>query len=399
MKRRKHPAFTLIELLVVIAIIAVLIALLLPAVQQAREAARRTQCRNNLKQLGLAMHNYHDAHRVFPPGVTSWNHSPAATDYCQYVPAAGASNCPQEIRSNSSALTLILPFMEERALYTAYNQRLACCSLANTTSVQGVVKTFICPTNERGEQLITPIYYRGFAAPTDYVLSLGGNALLTCVSPYALTTNARTGYPSPLKPGVGAFNINSNVSIRSIRDGTSNSFLMGEAAGGSQLPPGNPVNGFTFATATPTSALTGFGVDQPWSQGYIGNAGAGGYGSLFAATAHDAWYDSQGRLTLPNGQSNGWTPLKMNMAKMRWMRGTSMTGSLLTGIAYNTTGGKVDVTTGSMSVSPFRSYHAAMCQFLYADGSVHTVTENIDAAVYVGLSSIAGKEVVEQQDQ
>src|SRR5262249_40509030 len=100
-------AFTLIELLVVIAIIAVLIALLLPAVQAAREAARRTQCVNNLKQIGLALHNYHQVHNVFAMGCSSgmWN-----------------SPLPQySIKQNFGPHALILPFLEQSQVYNALN--------------------------------------------------------------------------------------------------------------------------------------------------------------------------------------------------------------------------------------------------------------------------------------
>lgn len=103
----KPRGFTLIELLVVIAIIAVLIALLLPAVQQAREAARRTQCRNNLKQLGLAMHNYHDVHNSFPPGfVRTWNAGPLGNVW---------GNEGQH--AIWSWPTFLLPFFEQTALH------------------------------------------------------------------------------------------------------------------------------------------------------------------------------------------------------------------------------------------------------------------------------------------
>lgn len=97
---RQRRGFTLIELLVVIAIIAVLIALLLPAVQQAREAARRTQCKNNLKQLGLALHNYHDTHRVFP-----------------YRQGGTAATPPAGNAHNGSGFTMLLPYLEQGALY------------------------------------------------------------------------------------------------------------------------------------------------------------------------------------------------------------------------------------------------------------------------------------------
>src|SRR5262245_32799955 len=116
----RRSGFTLIELLVVIAIIGVLIALLLPAVQQAREAARRTQCANNLKQLGLAIHNYHDAHKIFPFGK--------GLDYRQTLPAA-------PVYPRWSAQALLLPFLEQDAYYQDINFELP----PETPGMQGVI--------------------------------------------------------------------------------------------------------------------------------------------------------------------------------------------------------------------------------------------------------------------
>lgn len=120
----RRRGFTLIELLVVIAIIAVLIALLLPAVQQAREAARRTQCKNNLKQIGLALHNYHDVHKTFVP----------ATIYMGYGDTA-----PWPYNLNHTGWLMLLPFLEQGNLHEMWNPSISTGSCnANGAGLMGV---------------------------------------------------------------------------------------------------------------------------------------------------------------------------------------------------------------------------------------------------------------------
>jgi prepilin-type N-terminal cleavage/methylation domain-containing protein/prepilin-type processing-associated H-X9-DG protein len=135
MTGRKSRGFTLIELLVVIAIIGVLIALLLPAVQAAREAARRSQCVNNLKQIGLGLHNYHQTHDRFPLGMSQQCYDMALMDNW----------------SNWSAQALLLPYLEQSALYSAANFYVGVArgplNALNTTVYNTKVTTFLCPSD------------------------------------------------------------------------------------------------------------------------------------------------------------------------------------------------------------------------------------------------------------
>ncbi len=119
-----RKGFTLVELLVVIAIIGILIALLLPAVQAAREAARRSQCSNNLKQIGLALHNYHDVHKVFPPALLNPGYATASTPANWVVP--GVLNTP--------GWNLLLPFIEQQALANSMNFKV-CFNRANPNGI------------------------------------------------------------------------------------------------------------------------------------------------------------------------------------------------------------------------------------------------------------------------
>src|SRR5947209_4247938 len=124
--RRRRRAFTLIELLVVITIIGVLIALILPAVQAAREAARKAQCSNNLKQMGLALHNYHGTHNVLPSG---------------YVYQKGYAV------GGFGWASMILPHMEQSPLYASINFSLPAWSSDNATACVTTVNSYQCPTD------------------------------------------------------------------------------------------------------------------------------------------------------------------------------------------------------------------------------------------------------------
>lgn len=214
----RRVGFTLIELLVVIAIIAVLIALLLPAVQQAREAARRTQCRNNLKQLGLALHNYHDNYQVFPMGLsdTVWGNSEITGDGWAW----GAA---------------ILPFLDQASLFNQFNfntnpYKCVTCG-ASPTGNQALVATpiaaFSCPS-DGGKPAVTS-NNPGNAAAGKGTAAVATASYQGCAGPYDGSPCVANGtVPVPEVRNIGLFRVNSAISFRDITDGSSNIFAVGE---------------------------------------------------------------------------------------------------------------------------------------------------------------------------
>lgn len=139
--------FTLIELLVVIAVIAILVALVLPAVQQARESARRTQCRNNLHQLGVALHNYHSGHGLFPPSSTS------DVEQGGWIPQP-------ETRHIHSWASLILPYIDQAPLYNTIDYNVSSLSLVNRPTAGALIPVYRCPTYSGRAYSASPVYTR-----------------------------------------------------------------------------------------------------------------------------------------------------------------------------------------------------------------------------------------------
>jgi prepilin-type N-terminal cleavage/methylation domain-containing protein/prepilin-type processing-associated H-X9-DG protein len=249
---RSRRAFTLVELLVVIAIIGILIALLLPAVQAAREAARRSQCTNNLKQIGLALHNYHDSRNVLPYGT------------------GGCCN----LRGGVWA-SFILPYMEQGPLYDQFDFTLQMTVAPNSTLVQTVIPAYICPSDPEGS---TPVKTDRWICPTAmamwYPASMGPTHMDSCSycdQPKAAQTDPDTycccgwnfGTPGGTSSSCGVFGRQvTAIKLSHIKDGTSNTIMAGESLpgecrfftaycdnfplSGTTVPLNNPYNGNSF---------------------------------------------------------------------------------------------------------------------------------------------------------
>ena len=331
MKQHRRHGFTLIELLVVIAIIAVLIALLLPAVQQAREAARRIQCQNNIKQMGLALHNYLDIHTTFPPS------------FC--FSTAGSW----------SVHGRILPYLDQASAYSQVRLDLDWANPINeaTHVAQLRVPTYICPSDPYGDRMHFAGPDEGNIRPHNYGVNFGTWKV------YDPITNSG---------GDGIFYPNSKTRAGDIYDGTSNTLLVGEV---------KTYQPYFRNTADPgpnapstVSFVTGFSGEAKYGPGLDDNAG------------HTEWCDG------PVHQSGFTTTFTPN-TKVPFPD-----GGINYDIDYNSRYEGTSTTQTTYASITSRSYHVGVVNVGLADGSTRTVSSNVDRQIWRALGTRIGGEVV-----
>ena len=240
----RKPGFTLIELLVVIAIIALLIGLLLPAVQKVRAAASRTQCVNNLKQVGLALQNFHDTEKAFPSGYTS------------KFDAAG-----NDVGPGWGWAAYILPFMEQQAIHGAVQFGQNIEAPANATVRVQHIQAYTCPADTMGLTWTVRKY------------DLSGNAVSTLCDAASANFVGVFGTTEPGVDGDGVFYRNSNVRIADVMDGTSSTIMVGERS--FRLGQSTWVGSVTGATLYPQPPSTAPPILNNGSGMALGHTGDG----------------------------------------------------------------------------------------------------------------------------
>ncbi|MDR3618976.1 MAG: DUF1559 domain-containing protein [Paludisphaera borealis] len=340
---KSRRAFTLIELLVVIAIIAVLIALLLPAVQSAREAARRAQCVNNMKQIGLAVHNYISSNDVLP--VMSMQNCPS----CAWGPGY------------TGWMASILGGLEQGAIYNTINFSLYMNMDANTTAGIAQLAVFLCPSDT------STVRPSGYWATTTYAANLGGPPPIQFWNGVVVPTASNFWYTGP---GCGP------ITIASITDGTSNTALLSEHTGGLD---GNPVILLgSNQSKKGYYAVPGFSSPAP-------NLPNGNQVALSFIQACNA---------LPTSTPSAGT----------WVFGWSYTQNMpyeaanTTYVHWNTPNKASCNYTGENSTmyaaATANSFHSGGVNMGFADGSVRFVKDSVNMATWWALGSRAGGEVV-----
>ncbi|MCA9033488.1 MAG: DUF1559 domain-containing protein [Planctomycetaceae bacterium] len=327
------PGFTLIELLVVIAIIAILIALLLPAVQQAREAARRIQCRNNLKQLALAVHNYADVYSALPPSA------------CINPATSGAGN-----NGSWGVHGRILPYLEQGNLYAQVDLSLA---WDGQMSIDGLkIPAFACPSDPRSDE----IRNAGPGLPTLYPTTYGFNFGSWFVF------NPATG-----KGGDGTFYPNAKLKFAAFYDGTSYTLMASEVKAWTPYRR----NGGPPSTTIPQTIAE--------AETIIASGGQ------FKNTGHTEWPD--GRV-----HHHGFTTTMQPNAKTHCSDGS--TNYLECDFNSNQEGRNGLSGSPTYAIITSRSFHTGTVNSALVDGSVRTISENIDLGVWRALGTRSGREVI-----
>jgi prepilin-type N-terminal cleavage/methylation domain-containing protein len=335
--REKRRGFTLIELLVVIAIIAVLIALLLPAVQAAREAARRSQCVNNLKQLGLAVHNYISGNNILPP-------------YTMYPASSSISGG----WSFAWPLTL-LPNLEQQSLFSAYNFSVQPYGAQNTTVGYTQIATMLCPSDGTTTRPLAPW------GTQNYVGNFGGPGVSALASGTIVPLSAAISSAGP-------------VGLEGVRDGTSNTALFGERLVGIAGGPAVVLSSTDARRALFLNTLSAAANTPAQAQPFVAACRAlpGSTSSTSSNSNGDHWVYTYPWYVSELGYTHFGTP---NTISCR---------NPADGYSY----------VGPLGSAPPTSNHPGGVNIVNADGSVRFVKDTVDLNTWWALGTRNGGEVI-----